>query len=225
MNQLISQGAEAKIYIGQFLGDKIIIKQRFPKSYRLKELDDRINRERVKNEAKIMARARKLGINVPYLIEISDYQITMQYIDGVKLKDYINDGGDITILNSVAQVLARLHDGGIIHGDLTTSNMMVQKEYLYLIDFGLSYIKVGSIEDFAVDLYVFEKAFLSTHPNQEENFQINIRNQRNKVTLLLKDWMLLDREEERKLHLVDCYIVQQNIKQITKYIQYNIIIQ
>ena len=49
-----------------------------------------------------MARARKLGINVPYLIEISDYQITMQYIEGVKLKDYINDGGDIIILNSVA---------------------------------------------------------------------------------------------------------------------------
>ena len=43
--------------------------------------------------------------------------------------------------------------------------MMVKQDYLYLIDFGLSYIKVASIEDFAVDLYVFEKAFLSTHPN------------------------------------------------------------
>ena len=49
-----------------------------------------------------MARARKLGINVPYLIEISDFSITMQYIEGVKLKDYINNGGDIIILNSVA---------------------------------------------------------------------------------------------------------------------------
>lgn len=64
----------------------------------------------------------------------------------------------------------RVHDlgdfidnSGVIHGDLTTSNMIYKDDQIYLIDFGLSYVKT-SIEDRAVDLYVLERAFISTHP-------------------------------------------------------------
>ncbi len=60
-----------------------------------------------------------------------------------------------------------LHNDGIIHGDLTTSNIMItDQKIVYIIDFGLSYVR-NNIEDFSVDLYVLEKAFLSTHPDLE----------------------------------------------------------
>ena len=70
-----------------------------------------------------------------------------------------------------------LHNDGIIHGDLTTSNIMItDQKIVYIIDFGLSYVR-NNIEDFSVDLYVLEKAFLSTHPDLESEvfyFFINI---------------------------------------------------
>jgi len=61
-----------------------------------------------------------------------------------------------------------LHSDSIVHGDLTTSNIIVSEGGLYIIDFGLSYIR-NNVEDFAVDLYVLEKAFLSTHPELEQD--------------------------------------------------------
>jgi TP53 regulating kinase-like protein len=63
-----------------------------------------------------------------------------------------------------------MHDAGIIHGDLTTSNMMLREskvEKLVFIDFGLSCYSTSD-EDKAVDLYVLERALISTHPNSEE---------------------------------------------------------
>lgn len=93
---------------------------------------------------------------------MDETSITMMYVDGVRLKDYLKDNSDI--LSEVGVIIAKLHNGGIIHGDLTTSNILVRNKIAYLIDFGLSYSKPGSVEDFAVDLYVLEKAFLSTHP-------------------------------------------------------------
>lgn len=66
--------------------------------------------------------------------------------------------------------IAKLHDGSIIHGDLTTSNILVKDNKPYFIDFGLSYISSNQLEDQAVDLYVLEKAFLSTHPELDKEF-------------------------------------------------------
>jgi TP53 regulating kinase-like protein len=74
----------------------------------------------------------------------------------------------------LAKLIYRVHDlgtifvtEGVIHGDLTTSNMIYKDGQIYLIDFGLSYVK-NSIEDRAVDLYVLERAFISTHPQLEQ---------------------------------------------------------
>ncbi|KAI8992251.1 hypothetical protein BDB01DRAFT_841611 [Pilobolus umbonatus] len=65
-----------------------------------------------------------------------------------------------------------MHQLNIIHGDLTTSNLMIRdsNQSIVLIDFGLSFIS-SLAEDKAVDLYVLERAFLSTHPNTETLFQ------------------------------------------------------
>lgn len=97
----------------------------------------------------------------------------MMYVEGIKLKDYLNTEGQEKIeqiLELTGADIAKLHNGSIIHGDLTTSNIMVKDEKPFFIDFGLSYSKSGQVEDFAVDLYVLEKAFISTHPNLENNF-------------------------------------------------------
>lgn len=76
----------------------------------------------------------------------------------------------------IGQILAKMHDEDVIHGDLTTSNMLLRRgpenteSDLILIDFGLSYISALP-EDKGVDLFVLEKAFLSTHPNTELLFE------------------------------------------------------
>lgn len=95
-----------------------------------------------------MEKLRKKGLNVPKLIKVSheDYSIHMEYIDGPKLKDYINDPAlsqeDLrAILEQIGRVVNAVHEAGVIHGDLTTSNMVMHNGVIYLIDFGLSYIK------------------------------------------------------------------------------------
>lgn len=118
-----------------------------------------------------MDKLLKKGIKVPKLLKMSlqNFTIEMEYINGVKLKDFINNPKRseqelIKVIEDIGVLVLRVHQIGIIHGDLTTSNMLMTEEgEIYLIDFGLSYFK-DSAEDRAVDLYVLERAFKSTHP-------------------------------------------------------------
>jgi len=100
----------------------------------------------------------------------------MEYIPGKTVKAHllgqsIQDQNLLAV--SIGRTIGLLHANDIIHGDLTTSNILVkhQQEFvndyeLVLIDFGLSYVSTLH-EDKAVDLYVLERAFISTHPNSE----------------------------------------------------------
>ncbi|KAF5370501.1 hypothetical protein D9615_010332 [Tricholomella constricta] len=86
-----------------------------------------------------------------------------------------------TLMSLIGIEIAKMHAADIIHGDLTTSNMMLRHPScftssdpkipteLVLIDFGLSYHS-SLVEDKAVDLYVLERAFSSTHPDSEPLF-------------------------------------------------------
>jgi TP53 regulating kinase-like protein len=70
-------------------------------------------------------------------------------------------------MQEIGGIIAKLHDINLIHGDLTTSNILMRPDgRLVAIDFGLSHVST-MIEDKAVDLYVLERAFLSTHPSSE----------------------------------------------------------
>ncbi|KAH7918359.1 hypothetical protein BV22DRAFT_1115439 [Leucogyrophana mollusca] len=75
------------------------------------------------------------------------------------------------LMGMIGTEIAKMHLADIIHGDLTTSNMMLRcgTNDLVLIDFDLSYHS-ALIEDKATDLYVLERAFASTHPNSEPLF-------------------------------------------------------
>ena len=129
-----------------------------------------------------MARCRKHDIHVPavYHVDQANRLLYMERItDGVLLKDCIKslEGSEETerftsLVELIGTTLSQMHDIDLIHGDLTTSNMIynAERHELTLIDFGLSFVS-GLVEDKGVDLYVLERAFLSTHPHSEEHFQ------------------------------------------------------
>lgn len=178
--EMIKQGAEARVYVGKFLERDVIIKERFPKSYRVPALDQKLTKNRMGQEARSMARSRRHGVRAPavYHLDFERRMIFMEYItEGVLMKEYINSvvsdrDAVVEMMRMIGSVLARLHDANVIHGDLTTSNMIVEttSKQITLIDFGLSYVSALP-EDKGVDLYVLERAFLSTHPATETLFQ------------------------------------------------------
>ena len=181
--ELIKQGAEAKIYKGAFLGTPVIIKERFNKSYRVPALDKKLTHRRMNQEARSMARCRKHGIKAPavYHLDFEHHLIYMELIkEGVVMKDYINQLNPDTdwkmledVMRLIGVTIATMHNVDIVHGDLTTSNMIFNPDTssLTMIDFGLSFTS-SLAEDKGVDLYVLERAFLSTHPKTEELFQV-----------------------------------------------------
>ena len=178
--EMIKQGAEARVYVGRFLERDVIIKERFSKAYRVPALDQKLTKNRMGQEARSMARSRRHGVRAPavYHLDFERRLIFMEYItEGVLIKEYINSvvsdrDAVVEVMQMIGSVLARLHDANVIHGDLTTSNMIVEttSKQITLIDFGLSYVSALP-EDKGVDLYVLERAFLSTHPSTETLFQ------------------------------------------------------
>ena len=72
--------------------------------------------------------------------------------------------------------MALLHYQGLVHGDLTTSNVMLRDpdQKVILIDFGLAYPS-HLAEDKGVDLYVLERAITSAHDGDTEMFQAILR--------------------------------------------------
>ena len=84
--RIIQQGAEAIIY----LKDNQIIKNRVKKGYRLQILDEKLRKRRTKSESKIIEKLSKT-INVPKIISVTDNEITMEYINGKKLSDHLEE--------------------------------------------------------------------------------------------------------------------------------------
>ena len=140
MSILLSQGAEGKIFIGEFLSKKCVVKERFVKKYRIKELDQKLTKNRMLNESKNIARASKLGINVPtlYFVDLIERKIYMEYLENsCQLKvilQAIYSQNDITqynslidkISNDLGNMISNLHSGDLIHGDLTPSNIILK---------------------------------------------------------------------------------------------------
>jgi TP53 regulating kinase-like protein len=165
---LIRKGAEANLYLGEWYGKKVIVKKRVEKAYRVEPLDKKIRAYRTVHEAQIMHEARKSGVPTPtiYLIDISDFTIVMEYIEGIRLRDSLNNFSSeerLRACRNVGNLIGRLHERSIIHGDLTTSNMIqTSDEKIFFIDFGLSLYSI-EVEDRGVDLHLVKRALNSTH--------------------------------------------------------------
>ena len=204
--KIIAQGAEAKI----ILSDNFIIKDRIKKSYRIPELDEKIRKRRTKSEAKLLKKASEI-INSPkpFFEPQVSFKIKMPFIKGKKLSKHLDDFPEkqqLKIFKQVGENIAKLHDSDIIHGDLTTSNMIhtptkknrgdVRTNDISFIDFGLGFISY-KIEDKAVDLHLLKQALEARHfKNWEKLFNEVLQNYKKseKSDLVLKQ---LEKVEKR----------------------------
>jgi len=173
---IIAQGAEAVIS----KENNKIIKDRIKKSYRIPEIDLPLRKQRTRTEAKLLSEARRCGVPTPQVLEVTDTKIIMEEIAGQTVKDFLINceaaKGNISaehskIAYNIGQLIARLHKAGIVHGDLTTSNMILEREegrgrnhrcLLFFIDFGLGFFSTRT-EDYAQDLAVLKQAIKATH--------------------------------------------------------------
>ena len=164
MNQQIAAGAEAVI---ERSGGRIL-KRRVSKNYRIPELDARIRAARTRSEAKLISEARRCGVPTPiiYDVDTAEHTIEMEFIEGQRMKDVL----DLGMSERIGELVGRLHGCGIIHGDLTTSNLILQNgdgdsggdDRIYFIDFGLGYFE-KNVEAQGVDVHVLFQTFVSTH--------------------------------------------------------------
>ena len=123
----------------------------------------------------MITEARQHGVSGPiiYDVDIHNGAITMEYLEGKRVKDILNGLSEkerTKLCNKIGQSIARLHNHDIIHGDITTSNMILSDDRVHFIDFGLGE-KNGEIETKGVDLHVLMEAIESTHSQYSDCFE------------------------------------------------------
>lgn len=160
MNKIISRGAESVI----IQENDSVVKDRIKKSYRIKEIDEKLRKQRTKSEAKILEKLSLMDFPVPSLLDTDEKQrIWMDKIDGKRVRDALTSKNLSFICLELGKRIRQLHDLGIIHGDLTTSNFIYTKDQkIFFIDFGLSFYS-HKAEDKAVDLHLLRQALESKH--------------------------------------------------------------
>jgi TP53 regulating kinase-like protein len=204
---LIAQGAEALLYRSTYLLPSIpcALKCRPSKPYRHPILDQRLTKHRILSEARVLVKCRREGVPVPavYALDETAGWMMIEWIRGevvrLRLNEWlkrrkdqgmlegVDDAELVELMTRVGSAVGRMHAVGIVHGDLTTSNLMLRPRSneemngdagaeeklldgdIVLIDFGLA-SQSSQEEDRAVDLYVLERAFGSTHPRAESLF-------------------------------------------------------
>jgi TP53 regulating kinase-like protein len=195
--ELVTQGAEALVYRTIFLlpTTPACLKFRPRKAYRHPVLDARLTKHRLLSEARLLVRCKRDGVSVPslFFVDADHGWMMTEWINGGTvrklvenvLKAEFSEEHLSPLMTKIGATVGRLHASGVVHGDLTSSNLMLKlpnperkespllEELLdievVLIDLGLG--AVSSLdEDKAVDLYVLERAFISTHPKAEKLF-------------------------------------------------------
>ena len=209
--ELISQGAEARLWkippgsSSHNQGDPYIAKERFRKKYRHPILDERLTKQRCRTEGKLLEKCWAGGVAVPRVLRVEAPVLYIEYIDGSTVRNLLqqwlesskasndNKGSIKGTMQKAEQVgrnmgtmIGKIHQLGVVHGDLTTSNMIIRKtdsplftdaddnsDSIFMIDFGLAKVS-KSEEDRAVDLYVLERALASSHPSLPDSFMDDI---------------------------------------------------
>jgi len=167
--QILYRGAESIIYLDSFEGQKALVKERIKKNYRIAQIDEKLRKERTNHEVKLIRDARSVGVPTPQILGVdkTNYKIVMEFIDGERIKEFLNHADEketSDVCKQIGRSIAKLHKRNIIHGDLTTSNMILQNGTgkIYFIDFGLGgYSKRA--EDKGVDLKLLYEAIKAAH--------------------------------------------------------------
>ncbi len=165
--RLIYRGAEADVVKGRWQGLEAVFKLRKPLPYRHPVLDDAIRRQRTIHEAEVIHAAKEAGVLAPHLffVDPAGSTLVMEYIRGGRLKDILSrvsrqEAG--RLFAALGRDAAKLHSAGIMHGDLTTANIISRGSDLFFLDFGLS-IHSLRLEDHAVDLRLIKETLVGAH--------------------------------------------------------------
>lgn len=165
--EILYRGAESILYLSSFEDQKVLVKERIKKGYRLEQIDIVLRKRRTKKEAKLLTDARKCGVPTPKILDVDEknHKIIMEYIDGERVKELLNSSSGERVGKTcfnIGRLVGKIHSAGIVHGDLTTSNMILKGDKIYFIDFGLGGFS-KRIEDQGVDLNLLFEALRSTH--------------------------------------------------------------
>ena len=171
--RLVAKGAEADLLLDpDWNGVKVIVKKRGEKRYRHPELDREIRRTRTIHEAGIIHRSKEAGVPTPviYQVDPGEATIVMEYVEGQKVREIVEDLEEDErsyLFRLIGLLSGRLHKAGIIHGDLTTSNMIRTADRVFFIDFGLSEVS-WETEKRGVDINLMYRMLTSTHYRHTE---------------------------------------------------------
>ncbi|MEM0494755.1 MAG: Kae1-associated kinase Bud32 [Thermofilum sp.] len=167
VRRVLGIGAEALLVEGDLNGLRVVVKYRVPKEYRDPALDTQLRRQRTSLEAKLLCKAAEAGVRVPDVVYVDGEEgvLVLSYVQGTRMKELIDRAHERVAgyARELGLMVGRLHEHGIIHGDLTTSNVVISGDSVYLIDFGLGFFS-KRVEDAGVDLHLFRRALESTHP-------------------------------------------------------------
>jgi TP53 regulating kinase-like protein len=165
---LLKKGAEASLYLAYWYERKAVIKVRIPKRYRPEALDRQIRSYRTVHEPQLIHEAKAAGVPTPliYMVNVTQSSITMEFVEGQQIKQMMNkvqkDQRQKLCL-IIGESIGKLHRQGLIHGDLTTSNMILSPEgKIFFVDFGLGEKNI-ELEAQGVDLHLMKRALQSTH--------------------------------------------------------------
>jgi N6-L-threonylcarbamoyladenine synthase/protein kinase Bud32 len=163
----IGKGAEADLYLR---GDRVS-KIRIRKAYREPHLDRHLRRTRTRREARLLSLARRAGVATPYVRDVDNvsYTVEMMHVPGEQVRRLLprlSREERRRLCVRIGEAVGRLHSANIVHGDLTTANMLLHEGRVYFIDFGLGAVS-DAVEDKGVDLLVFKKVLHSTHYRYE----------------------------------------------------------
>ncbi len=167
------EGAEAYLYPVTWAGRRALAKWRPPKTYRHPAIDEGVRRSRTIAEVRGTLHALEAGVNAPaiYYVDVDDCIIYMERLDGILFREYIDAHGvtaeTLRLARDAGRQAALMHARGLLHGDLTTSNMMVAGAELYIIDYGLSG-HARTEREKAIDIHLFKRSLESTHPEYME---------------------------------------------------------
>lgn len=178
---LVKKGAEASLFLEEWQGRKVIMKRRLPKKYRLPAVDEKIRTYRTIHEAHLLHYAKEAGVPTPavLMVDLSDFNIIMEFVEGNQVKQVL---GNLlreerrSLSQRIGELIGRLHRNNIIHGDLTTSNMVLTPENrVVFVDFGLGE-RTAELEPKGVDLHLMKRSFQSVHfRHAEECFGVVLK--------------------------------------------------
>ena len=153
----MARGAEAVLRKASLLGKDVVLKERVRKGYRIEELDERLRRSRTRAEARLLHEAKRVGVLCPIVYSVSDTELAVGFLDGELLHDLLKREKGLEVLQRVGEALARLHEGNIVHGDFTTSNVIVVDGKPWLFDFGLGSF-THEAEEKALDVLLMKRS-------------------------------------------------------------------